>query len=562
MDAILYIRFSTKDQVKGDSIKRQTDLGNEVAKKRGYTIVETLADKGKSAYHGKHRVKGGQLYEIEERAKRGELAGKVLLVEAMDRLTRQKPLESITLLRDLTENGLTICETSSNRIYNTQEIDDNWTNLIVILAGAAEAYGSSHEKSKRVRSAWRATQTGQGMKDDKGADPRLCPDWMTVVEGEYQPIEERADLIRRMFELSAKGYGLRAISNQLKDEQKRIAWPKGELDIRRVGNLLRGRRVLGEYQPQSRSTGNQRDDVGGPIKLYPAIVTLEQFHEVQSGLANRKGTGGSARRKAINVLSHLCRCQHRPEGQNIPCGSRMTMRTYKDQQPQLTCSSFQRAAGCKCNATYRYQSLLDGLLDELGTLPLPDVVEGEAPASLSFEMVELTKRKERLAQLADQLMLEDDPIKEAAYQRFRKQVAQDEQELRERLGNNERVAVIVSPAEMARKARELRNELADSVEARLQLQAYLDNLIDVILMDPVERTSTVVIMGGLLNIKFDKAGKVLGRVGTAHLLDDATYTDKLGRTLTVKQNPELLRQIMTGHDVAREAGFNRVRDAA
>lgn len=563
MEAILYIRFSTKDQVRGDSIKRQTELGEKVAKKRGYQIVETLADKGKSAYHGRHRDPGGKLYEIEERAKRGELAGKVLLVEAMDRLTRQKPLESLTLIRDLTENGVTICETSSNRIYNTHEIDENWTHLVVILAGAAEAYGSSHEKSKRVKSAWRATQTGQGMKDAKGADPRLCPDWMTVVDGEYKPIPERAAMIERMFEMSATGYGLRAICRELAPEQTRIGWPTGIMDIRRVGNILRSRRTIGEYQPQSRTPTSQREDVGGPIMLYPPVVTLERWHEVQNGLAKRKGTGGRERRQAINVLSHLCRCQHRPGPGAEPCGSRMTLKTMKLQQPQLTCSLFVRGGEkCKSNATFRYQSLLDGLLDELGTLPLPSEAPGEEPANLSYEWVELNKRKERLNTLADQLMEEDDPVKEAAYQRFKAKVAEEEKELRARTHTNQRSVVALSPADMAEKARALRDALADNIEARLQMQTYLDNLIDVILMDPVERTSTAVILGGLMVVKFNRAGEVIQRASTSHLLQNPTVFDKTtGKGETLDAGIDGMKDVLTGNDPSRRPLLERAARA-
>ena len=542
MEAILYIRFSTKDQDKGDSIKRQTELGHRIAKEHGWTITETLTDRGKSAYHGANRSEGGKLYEIEERAKRGELGGKVLLVEAMDRLTRQKPTDSFALIRDLTQSGLSICETSSNRVYNTQEIDDNWTHLIVILAAAAEAYGSSHEKSKRVKSAWRVTQTGVGMKDNKGADPRLCPDWMTVVDGQYQPIPDRAAMILRMFEMSAKGHGLRAISTDLKEEQKRIGWPTGELDIRRVGNLLRGRRVLGEYQPQGRSTGSQREDIGGPIKLYPAIVGIELWHEVQQGLASRRGTGGRNRRKAINVLSHLCRCQHHNEGENTPCGSRMTIRTYTRQQPQLSCSRFVRAAGCKSNSTFRYQSLLDGILDELGTLYLPDRAPGEQPVSLSLEWVELKKKKERLAELADRLMLEDDPVKEAAYQRFRLLVAAEEKELLDRAATTERVSVTASPAEMVQRAQALRDKLEDDAEARLLMQTYLDNLIDAIFMDPKERTSTVVMFEGMVNFKLDKAGKVIARSNAFAGLS------------------EPVKQAIVGHDDNRASMLDRAQE--
>ncbi|MFN3677867.1 MAG: recombinase family protein [Sphingomonas pseudosanguinis] len=407
MDAILYIRFSSADQVKGDSIKRQKELGAKMAQIHGLTITETLIDRGKSAYHGKNRAEGGKLYEIEERALRGELAGKVLIFEAMDRMSRQEPLESLDLIRSLAKAGITLCESSTGTLYDSKRIAADWTRLIAILASAAAAYQSSHDKSRLVRSAWRATQTGNGMKDGKGADPRLCPDWMQVVGGVYVERKDRADLIRQMFEMSATGYGLRAIALSLKDEQRRIGWPKGELDIRRVGNLLRTRRVLGEYQPRGRTIGGGREDTGNPIKLYPPIISLELFHEVQKGLDTRRGTGGRERRRAVNVLSHLCRCQHRNEGDNLPCGSRLTYKKPPRQQPQLTCTRYVRAAGCASKTTFRYQSLLDGILDHLGTLALPNTTPDQQPAKAAYEWLELSKKKERLDVLADRLERDD-----------------------------------------------------------------------------------------------------------------------------------------------------------
>lgn len=389
MDAILYLRWSTKDQSQGDSFDRQTRLGNNRAVEHGWTITETLIDHGKSAYHGRNRSQGGQLYEIEERAKRGELRGKVLLVEAMDRLTRQKPLESISLIRDLTENGLTICETSSGRIYNTQAIDYNWTTLIVILAAAAEAYGSSHEKSKRVKSAWGRTQATGKTKGGED-DPRLCPSWIEVKKGKYQPIKDRAAIIQQIFEWCADGYGLREIANKANENRAKIKWPGAPWHIRNLNILLRGRRVLGEYTPQERDENGGRRDANVTIDLYPAVVTHELYNKAQHGLSSRKGTGGP-RREFANVLSHLARCTYKPEGSNTPCGSTMTLRPQKKGPNQIACSSFVRASGCKCNANYRYDDILRGIVREVFSLVLPD----EKPAKQNAIDVEAVKADSR-----------------------------------------------------------------------------------------------------------------------------------------------------------------------
>lgn len=58
--AYSYIRFSTKEQEKGDSERRQSEGNKEIAKKLGLTLDDTLhlTDKGVSSYTGDNRTKG------------------------------------------------------------------------------------------------------------------------------------------------------------------------------------------------------------------------------------------------------------------------------------------------------------------------------------------------------------------------------------------------------------------------------------------------------------------------------------------------------------------------
>lgn len=518
MDAILYIRWSTKDQDEGDSRKRQAALGEKVAAKHQWLITETLVDHGKSAYHGKNRAAGGALYQIEERAKRGELQGKVLIVEAMDRLSRQEPLESLDLLRDLVRNGVTVCESETGLIYDNKRITEDWTKLILILARAAEAYASSHTKSQRVASAWRETQTGKKTKDGI-ADTRLCPAWIEVGDdGEYRPIAHRAAVITRMFQMAADGFGIRAIAEEANEERKRSGWPVAAWEIRNVSTILKGRRVLGEYQPQRRTVEGKREDVGEPLPLYPAIVTPKLWHRVQAAVKSRVSSGGP-RREVVNVLSHLCRCMHRNEGDNLPCNTRMVHRKQKTMQPQLTCASFARGAGCKSNRTYRYDDLLNGVLDQLLTLALPENVQQPHQVNLNIEKAELAAKRARLAEMADKLIEKDDPVLEAAYERFKARVDEETRALKAVLAQQEQVTAAAPPAELAQRALELRSQIADSADARRLMQSYLDQLIDVIQMDPSDRSATVVMFDGLLNIKLDVKGNLIGKADARTMLD-------------------------------------------
>src|SRR5690606_21684132 len=134
-----YCRWSTQHQQDGDSFERQIRLAKEVAAQNKWTIVEQHIESGKSAYHGLNRSKSGELYQIEQRAQRGELQGKVLIVEAMDRLSRQEPMASLNLLNNLCDNGLTICESGAGYIWDKSRISEQWTSLVVALARAGEA---------------------------------------------------------------------------------------------------------------------------------------------------------------------------------------------------------------------------------------------------------------------------------------------------------------------------------------------------------------------------------------------------------------------------------------
>ncbi|MCI1143268.1 recombinase family protein [Sphingomonas sp. WKB10] len=554
MDAILYIRWSTKDQSEGDSKARQTKLGEDVAKRNQWLITETLIDHGKSAYHGKNRASGGALYQIEERAARGELQGKVLIVEAMDRLSRQEPLESLFLLHDLTKRGLTVCESSSGTIYNSQKITEDWTRLVAILARAAEAYSSSHEKSQRVASAWRATQSGQKTKEGV-ADPRLCPAWIEVgPDGEYRPIKSRAQVVQRMFQMAAEGFGIRAIAERANEERAKLQWPDAAWEIRNVSTILKGRRVLGEYQPQRRTIEGKREDVGEPVQLYPGIITPELWHQVQAAVKSRVSSGGP-RREVVNVLSHLCRCQHRNEGSNLPCNSRMVHRKQKTMQPQLTCASFARAAGCRANRTYRYDDLLNGILDELMTISLPTAVAEPVALNVNIDKAELAAKQARLAEMADKLIEKDDPVLEAAYERFKARVEEDSRALRAALAEQEQTKASAPAAELASKAIALRAQLTDSTDARRQIQTYLDQLIDVIQMDPVERTATVVMFDGLLVFKLDTKGKLIAKADARSMLDvpSEAIIDKHG-TAHVHD----LRDIISGGNPVRRTKLDEV----
>ena len=104
--AFSYVRFSHPDQRKGDSFRRQTDLAEAYAKEHGLALDTSLKpDLAVSAYRGKNR-KTGNLAAFLNKITTGEVPrGSALLLESLDRLSREELEESFDLLRSIVQIG-------------------------------------------------------------------------------------------------------------------------------------------------------------------------------------------------------------------------------------------------------------------------------------------------------------------------------------------------------------------------------------------------------------------------------------------------------------------------
>ncbi|QUM73676.1 recombinase family protein [Sphingopyxis granuli] len=107
MLATIYARFSSAEQAKGTSIARQLELCTAFAKQHGWQVSDTLKEEGKSGYSGANRSPGGKLYEFEQAVERGQyINGHALIVEHLDRITRQGWEQVLPFLQKLTANGV------------------------------------------------------------------------------------------------------------------------------------------------------------------------------------------------------------------------------------------------------------------------------------------------------------------------------------------------------------------------------------------------------------------------------------------------------------------------
>src|SRR5262245_5970595 len=125
--AYSYTRFSTPAQAEGDSARRQIDKARAYAKTHGLQLDTdlTFEDTGVSAYRGAN-VETGRLGEFLKAVEEGLIPrGSFLLVESLDRISRNKPRKAFRLLERICEAGITVVTTADGRRYDEATLDDD-----------------------------------------------------------------------------------------------------------------------------------------------------------------------------------------------------------------------------------------------------------------------------------------------------------------------------------------------------------------------------------------------------------------------------------------------------
>jgi len=304
--AYSYVRFSTSEQIKGDSLRRQTEASEEYALEHGLTIDRTLKlqDLGISAFRGRNAVEG-TLAGFLAMVKNGRVApGSQLLVESLDRLSRDEVSVAMAQFLLIINSGITIVTLLDKEIYSRESIKKNPGSLYVSLGVMMRAHNESDDKSKRVAKAWgekrrKAREEGAPLSGN-------CPGWLRKTTVSYEIIPERATIVRRIFQLAADGPGKGVIAQML-NEEGILTWGGKSWYESHIGKLLANPAVLGTFQPRRRDPETNRYiPDGDPISNYfPAIITPQEWQAVQG---RPHAPRGPRFRRIGNLFSGLVYC--------------------------------------------------------------------------------------------------------------------------------------------------------------------------------------------------------------------------------------------------------------
>lgn len=361
-----YIRFSDPSQKTGTSLERQTFYAREYAKEKGLQFDETLTyqDEGLSGFKGVH-LKRGALGEFLELVQQGKVVkGSILVVEAIDRLSRLGPYDAFNLMSDIIKKGITIVTLHPMKEITPERLNESYGDLQEILGAMNQAHGESKRKSQLIKDSWKI-RYANGASDRKITG--ICPEWLKPIKRkqggkdvtvDFKVIPEKVEVIRKMFELRLEGLGSQLIAERI--NSMGYNWKSYRESTRRqtgmyrtyVMKTLSNLNVLGYMTPKGRD----------PIpNYYPAIIDEDTFYQVQAKLkqgVHQKGRVGTCG----NLFTHIVKCGY--------CGASMHPR-----RDYLICENARRALKCKKHYVH-YKNFEKTILDYCMGLNAQDILPG------------------------------------------------------------------------------------------------------------------------------------------------------------------------------------------
>ncbi len=399
-----YTRFSSAGQASGDSLRRQLAKAQSWADANGVELDTTLRDFGVSAFKGDNRVKGA-LASFLSRLDAGEIeTGSYLIIEQFDRLSRESETQAINLLTGITLKGVRVVTLNDGAIYDERA---SATDLLRAIIAMGAAHAENKNRAGRVRDAW--AEKKRKAREEGVTLSRRGPAWLEyddALKG-FTPIEERADVVGRIFSECLAGMGGTAIASRLNADQIKPfvasadGWHPGY-----VLTILRSRATYGAYQPTNYSKEPGRRHVrlpdGDLIEgYYPAVIEADTWLRAQAVIdrRNKRGGGKGRRGKSFpNLIIGLGRCED--------CGGTLIVgnRPNSARVRFLRCYQASRRQGCENRRRYLCREVEDHLCDFILTAKIDDDPEvGPDRATLTARIAEREDVASKIAALVDQL---------------------------------------------------------------------------------------------------------------------------------------------------------------
>ena len=317
--ALSYLRVSSPEQAADGrtGIDRQADAFLPFCHRHGLIPnPDPLVDRGLSAYHGRHRSRGA-LGAFIHAADQGQIApGTVLVVEDLDRFSREAASHSEQLLHRLWDLGLALGIVRDDVVVDRAKYDSDIGVRLQLLVRRDAAHDYSRKLSQRVKAA-SDRRVDRGLAGE-AVLPHCRPQWLGFdVQTQAFSLNSRWPTYRQIVDLCLGGLGEVKSAQALNAEGHRNSrgglWsPAG------IGQVLRDRRLIGERQwcELQEQPDGRRKRVPTRVQagFFPPAISQQEFDRCQLLMRERDGYHSRQPTKSDvrhNLFQGVVRC---------PCG--------------------------------------------------------------------------------------------------------------------------------------------------------------------------------------------------------------------------------------------------
>ena len=211
VSAFIYIRFSTPKQEAGSSKDRQIEDCRAYLDRQGWDEAEVIEDLGISAWKGNH-LRTGNLGKFAQRVIDGEIPrGSVLVVQNLDRLSRQEPRKTQRWMEDMWDAGLRIASVRDGKVYDAENLSKNIMDIFDVLYKAKAANDYVEVLSSRVKRSY--DKRLEQARLDGTPIGNKTPAWIRTVgmrpDLRFELIPERMVSVWEIFKLTIDGKPLK-----------------------------------------------------------------------------------------------------------------------------------------------------------------------------------------------------------------------------------------------------------------------------------------------------------------------------------------------------------------
>jgi DNA invertase Pin-like site-specific DNA recombinase len=185
------------------------------------------------------------------------------------------PRKALRVLEDICDRGITVVTLMDNREYTADSLDDDPTSLLTTIIMFIRRMRRALPRGAGARRLGRQAQERSDPPSNLSRAGLACTG---QVHGKWDRIEERAEIVRRIYRETLEGRGTHAIAETLNREGVPVFGRGSQWHRSTVVKLLHSPSVVGtlvphtlEYGPGGKTRQPQAEVPG----YYPAVVDEE-----------------------------------------------------------------------------------------------------------------------------------------------------------------------------------------------------------------------------------------------------------------------------------------------